>query len=463
MPPPQICNMAYRLNKWISDFASLFILPEEQAIITEQRNVPTSDTASVMDLFNLSQSGVKVNENTALGISSLWRAVDLMASLLATMPKKLYRRDTQGQISLESGHSASLLIEFMLNDEYPPFDFWYALVANAYLRGGGGAEIIRNNNGRPVSLRLMRHGVTAYKPFKDSELIFYDNEDGRSYPAENVLYFPGLMVMDGTKAKSILTSFKDAFGEEISHKMMVSNFLKVGPLIGGVYTTARKLDDTQKQSISSTFGRFFGGAKNAAKIVPIGNGETFTQFKPLSFADAQMVDMKQIRIGDVARMFGIPVSLLMELNKPSYNSLEQLFKQFLITTLDPRVTRLDQELNRKLLSTAELGAGYYFESVVDELMWMDAKSRAEYWKTLSHIGAITPNEVRQYNNWNNVKGGDEPLVQMQLVPLSKAGKHLERPQGKQNRKKQKRNLDNPKQGELFENQKSDDEQEVQAA
>lgn len=450
LPMPQLCLMAkhHWVNRAISNFASLFVIREEQP--TEQRSIGISNTSGMMQLLNISDSGVSVTEDTTLGISALWCGVDLLCSVYATIPQRLYRKQNSN-ITEATNHPASILISTMPRDEYVPFDFKYSMRYNALMNGGGGAEIIRDPSGNPVSLRLMRHGCTPYKPFKNSPLTYYDNEDGQVYQPEDVLFLPGIMIRDGNKAVSLLTAFKNHFGQSLQTEKMVDQFLKLGPLLGGTYTFTGKLTDAQKESITNSFSKEFGGTQNAGKILPLGNAENFKQYQPVNFANSQMVEMKNFRIADVARILRMPENLLGSLVNANYNSLEQLFKQWKITALDPMFTRADQEANKKLLRSSQLGT-YYFETDVDEMMWMDAQARAEYWKSLSHIGAVTPNEIRRYNNKNGVTGGDEPLVQMQMIPLSMAvsGAALKKTDNKDPRNKKSKRKDNPKQAVLFE-------------
>lgn len=432
-----------RVNNAISDFASLFVIKEARDTVqeTEQRSIGISDTSGILKLFGLSESGVNVTEETALGIAALWAGVDIYCSLSATLPRCLYKRE-QGKLQKDLQHPASILINHMPEDEYVPFDFRYSMRYNALMRGGAGAEIIRDRNGNPVRLRLMRYGCTPYKPFKNSDLIYYDNEDGTTYQPEDVYFIPGIMVRDGNKGMSLLDVFREKFGVDLSHRQMISKFLKQGPLIGGVYTTNRKLDKGMKISIKESFSEHFGGSQNAGSIYPIGNAENFKQFQPVNFAQGQMVEMANFSIEEVARILRMPVSLLQSLTKPSYNSLEQMFTQWKVTTLDPMFTREDQECNKKLLRRSELGVKY-FETQIDGLMWSTAKERAEYWWKLWQMGMYLTNDGRKYLNFNPVEGGDEPMVQVNMTTLKNA--QLTEPKQTNARSK-----GNPKQTVLFE-------------
>ena len=416
----------YLLANWLDKRKSKSATPVEAAAVAatlegeggETRSIGI-ETPAALRIFNIADTGVNVNETTALGISALFRAIAIRAGLMATMPRKLYRRRPGDDREEATTHPLFTLLELMPEDEYTPFDFWHSMEANAILKGGAGAEIIRDASGRPRSLRLMRYGATAYKPFKNEPLRIYDNEDGRLFYPQDVLYIPGLMVTDGNCAKSLVTWFKDSFGEQLAARMMASAYFKQGPFLGGVYTyTGSKIKKEGRSAEAHDLATYFGGFEKAGLVLPIADGDKFTQLQPPNFAQTQMVELRKFGIEEVARMTGVPVSLLMELDKPSYNSLTQLFLQFKITTLDPRATQYDQECNRKLLAERDFSR-YYIETDIDELMWASPDERVRYWSELFKMSAITPNEIRKYLNKNKVEGGDEVFVfTNNVLPMS---------------------------------------------
>ena len=50
----------------------------------------------------------------------------------------------------------------------------------------------------------------------------------------------------------------------------------------------------------------------------------------------------------------------------------------------------------------------------------DSKARAEFYRTMTQIGAMTVNEVRKKENLPPIEGGDVARVQSQNVPLTEA-------------------------------------------
>ena len=60
-----------------------------------------------------------------------------------------------------------------------------------------------------------------------------------------------------------------------------------------------------------------------------------------------------------------------------------------------------------------------FKFNIDGLLRGDSKSRAEYYKDLFNVGALSPNDVRRLENLNPIENGDDYYVQVNMAPVSK--------------------------------------------
>ncbi len=75
---------------------------------------------------------------------------------------------------------------------------------------------------------------------------------------------------------------------------------------------------------------------------------------------------------------------------------------FLIYTLEPWIVRTEQELNRKLLTSEERAAGYYFKHNVNALLRADPQSRAQFYTAAlsKATGWMQRDEVRALEDLN---------------------------------------------------------------
>ena len=86
------------------------------------------------------------------------------------------------------------------------------------------------------------------------------------------------------------------------------------------------------------------------------------------------------------------------------------------TAYTPYLVNWEQELNRKLLADRELTT-HFFKFQTNELLRGDADSRADYYRKLFEIGALSPNEIRTMEDMNKIDKGDEYFVPLNLGQL----------------------------------------------
>ena len=82
----------------------------------------------------------------------------------------------------------------------------------------------------------------------------------------------------------------------------------------------------------------------------------------------------------------------------------------------PYLISIEQEINNKLFKKSELGK-LYFEFNAKALLRGNPKERAEYYRTMLNIGAMSINEIRQKENMNRVDEGDNLFMQLNMATL----------------------------------------------
>ena len=84
----------------------------------------------------------------------------------------------------------------------------------------------------------------------------------------------------------------------------------------------------------------------------------------------------------------------------------------------PYISGIEAELNSKLFRNNEKGK-LYIEFNVSALLRGNPKERAEYYRTMVNIGAMSINEVRRKENLNSVEDGDNLFMQMNMTTVEK--------------------------------------------
>jgi HK97 family phage portal protein len=139
--------------------------------------------------------------------------------------------------------------------------------------------------------------------------------------------------------------------------------------------------------------------------------------------DAQMLESRKFSGEEICRIFGVPPAMVGYGDKSSNwgtgKEVDVLgFQKF---TLRRRLKRVEQAVQKQLLTAADRVAGITIEFNMEALLRGESEARARFYQTMTQIGAYTSNEVRALENLPPVPGGDVSRMQMQNVPITEAG------------------------------------------
>jgi HK97 family phage portal protein len=401
--------------------------------MTEKRSISSSSSTSSLQspspwlrlLLGGSEtmSGVQVNAETALGITALWRSIDILASSIAALPFKVYRKEENGNRIDEGKHPVSQLIRLLPEDDYLPYTFWYAMIANAILWGHSAAQIIWDNDGRPVRLKILL-GSTEQRMGTNGKLYYQNSTVSGLIAKEDIIFLPGMLNTSGESGRGIIACFKEIFGEGIASQIFSSRFFKNGAAIAGYISHPQTLSDGAMDRLRDSWADKYEGLENVGKTAVLEEGSTFT---PLSKTpkDTETNTVRKNVVEEVARITGVPMHKLMAMERATFNNIEVMNQSFVDDTLMPWIVTIQQEVNRKLFYISERGTLYAQFNLKGRLRG-DSASRAKFYKDLFYMGAITPNEIRRFEDMNIYEGGDRYFFQANLIPSDKIDEHLDK-------------------------------------
>ena len=361
-------------------------------------------------------SGVPVDEKRALAFTSVYRAVTINATAIASQPKHLYVKNGSSR-EIASDHPVDHVLYRQPNREDTPFTFFELMEMHLELWGNYYGYINRDGmyNVRsidtimPWDVEVKRiDGRRWYKIRGERELI----------PGRDILHVP-MPGFDGDKGVSpVVYVGRQAVGIGLVAEKYMSAFFGEGTHQGGVITLPEneQLGDTDEAAeekakmFRDQWRKTYGGPDNFFKLLILESG---MDFKPIGMEleAAQILATRKFQVEEVSRMFGVPPSLLFQLEAAGkYNNIEMLFTEWVQTGLVGRATRIEHELNKKLLRERERER-YYFKINLNGLMRGSVKDRVEYYKAALGSGGhhpwIVPNEAREKEDMAPVDGWDE--------------------------------------------------------
>jgi HK97 family phage portal protein len=136
----------------------------------------------------------------------------------------------------------------------------------------------------------------------------------------------------------------------------------------------------------------------------------------MSAQDMQLMEHMNMGLDDVARFFGTPRPLLMLDTNSHYTTYTNATLEYLQRTVQPDITEMEQELNRKLLTRDDFGKRR-IHMCEQPLLRLDKEAQAKVDQLQLQTGAATVNEIRAQYDRPAVEGGDIIYVSTNLAEL----------------------------------------------
>jgi HK97 family phage portal protein len=189
---------------------------------------------------------------------------------------------------------------------------------------------------------------------------------------------------------------------------------KNGVRNSGTYSVEGTLNETQYKGLRDWITQEAAGVENSGKAMILDRGAKWLNTS-MTGVDSQHLETRKFQIEEVCRHLGVnPIMVFMESKNSTYASAEQMFLAHVVHTLSPWYQRLEQSIDKNLLSAQDRKKGYYSCFVEEGLLRGDSKSTAEFLTKLTTNGIMTRNEARAKLDYNPLNGLDEPLTPLNM-------------------------------------------------
>lgn len=310
-----------------------------------------SDPALV-ELFGLGTpnfAGVEVGEGSALGLSAVYRAVALISGTIATLPMRTLRDTGDGM--------RQRVTSFLDNPggQYGPTSYeWTETVllhlllhGNAFLRHvyGGAGQLLALEPIHPLCVSIdAAPNRPGGKVFKTS----LENGQQVEYDALTMTHIPALCT-DGLRGLSPITIARNSLGTAIAGDRAAAKMFSNGMLIAGMVTPKEDVEPDDVKAIKEAINAHVLGWENAGTIPVINRQLDFTALQMIA-KDAQFLESRQFQVEEVARWFGVPPHLLMQMDKQTSwgTGVETQNRGLARFVLNGWTSRIEQRLSRLL-------------------------------------------------------------------------------------------------------------------
>lgn len=263
-----------------------------------------------------------------------------------------------------------------------------------------------------------------------SFLVTQEGAGQREYPREKIHYVRGPS-RDFLCGNSPVEDVKLAIGLEIAAEEFGASFFNNGalPLMILKYmqgSAAFKNAQDEKKFVEDFQNAFGGGNRHKALLLPKGI-ETGEPVK-IENDKAQFLETRKYQRTVIAGAFGVPPHLVGDLERATFNNVEQQDKDFTSNVVQPIATAFEAAMERDLLTDEDRAGGICIRFNLDSTLRADFKSRTEAYRILREIGIVSSNEVREREGLNPISaedGGDDYLRPGNMLV---AGEEQEQPE-----------------------------------
>lgn len=347
-------------------------------------------------------TGVKVNEESAMRFSAVYACVRAISEDIGMLPIEIRRWRDKGNKSKGSDlaykHPLNECLAFEPNGDMNSMVFSETLQSHMLLSGNGYAYKYLDGGGRVKGLKLLDwHAITPKRA--DSGEIIYEYSAGSTkleFEKWEIFHIPGLG-FDGLVGKSPIRMSMEAIGLGLAHEEFGARFFSNGANVGGFITTPGKVKD--KADLKTEFETKFEGLGKAHKVLFLEDGMTFQKLV-MPLAEAQYMEGRKFQIEEIARIYRVPHHIIQHLEHSTYSNIEHQDLEYTKHTLLPWIRRWELSIDTQLLTKLEREQGYFAQFGIGELLRGDSKTRAEVNHIKRQDGVITANEWRSDDDQN---------------------------------------------------------------
>lgn len=380
-----------------------------------------SPTVVVTGLDNSGRAPT-VTASAALRVSAVWACVRLIAETVATLPLSVYRRLPDGSRETAREFRLHGVISSSPNADMTAVSFWEAVYASMLLDGNAYIKIHKGNAGETVSLEFLLPGTVTYN--KKNKTYSVTKDGNVSTLSRNQMMHIPAFSLDGIDGLSAIRYGAMTISSAIdADKAARSSFNRgLAPVVA--FLVNRKLTRDQREEFRDYVETQLVGPMNAGRSPVLEEGVT-AQTIGIDPRDAQLLESRSWSVEDVCRLFRVPPWMIGHTEKSTSwgSGMEEQMIGFLTFTLMPWMERVEQAINKHLLTTAQQQT-YYAEYSVEGLLRADSAARAEFYAKMTSNGIYTRDDCRVRENLPRRGGNaDELTVQVNMTTIDSIGKN----------------------------------------
>src|SRR5699024_7469581 len=253
-------------------------------------------------------------------------------------------------------HPAFRLIKKSPNGYQNAYQFHFNLVVRLLIYGNFYAFIERNRFFEPIAL----HPIQPWKvrpAIEGRQKVFHI--DNNTYRAEDILHIYGLS-LDNVQGVNPIKYASQSIGLGLAAEKMQSSAFGKGLHAGGVIQMPEEMQGMMSstdegateymEGMRDSFKQLYqNGPDSWHEMMFLEPGWEFEQFK-MNLETAQIIETRKMGIADIARLMGVPLHKVMELETATKDNIEQQGIEYVQDGVMPITVNIEHEYDDKLIT-----------------------------------------------------------------------------------------------------------------
>jgi HK97 family phage portal protein len=385
-------------------------------ISREQKTLGVNDVLARLRAVQ-SGMGATVTPENCMRSPTVHAIVTAVSRRLSVTPVHVYKTGTKnGRQTKEQdrNHPIAKLLQYP-NTWQTRQAFW-ADAASCFVRHGKFYAYKSRGKTGPIRELLPLHANAVTPKQDDDYSVRYEvMEQGGGYKelsGSQLLHVRGAS-RDFIEGDSPVKDVAQAIALEIAAEEFGSTFFSNGALplmilrhIQG--SKGFKTLEEEKQFVKDFQDAFGGGNRHKALLLPTG----IEAGNPVSVENdkAQFLETRKYQRTVIAGAFGVPPHLVGDLERATFNNVEQQDQDFTLNVIMPVAQAFEAAMERDLLTDSDWSQGVIIRFNLDSILRADFKSRQEGLQLQRQNGVLSADEWREIEGKNPLEeenGGDE--------------------------------------------------------
>lgn len=350
------------------------------------------------------------------------RCVQVQAENLAAVPLNLYRRTADGGRDRAVDHPLQGVLHDQPRDGMTAFEAREFLIASLLIHGNGFARKTMNGRGQVTRLDPLDPRAVQVQRLQTGRLRYRVTEpNGSTYTltADEVLHLRYRLDRDGIMGLSPLRLAAQTMSTALAQSEQAYAQASKGFRPAGALVFPDKLAKEQAGEIRDRFRDKMLGAMGTGELLVLDGG---VQFQPFSIPakDAEFLESRKLGNEDVARIFGVPPTVLGIMTNATYSNSDQESRALVVRCLAPLAKRVEQAMTASLLPPSSR-ASLFIEHDLSGLLRGDQGARYDAYQKGLEWGFLSVNEVRARENLPRIAEGDQYRAPLNMAALGEGG------------------------------------------